>query len=48
MLIFGTNLEVVNTMKKFMSSKFDIKDLREVDVILEIKILITSNGLMLN
>ena len=45
MLIFGTNLEVVCETKKFLGSKFDMKDLGEAGVILGIKITITPNGL---
>ena len=47
MLIFGTSLEVVCETKKFLSSKFDMKGLREADVILGIKITRTPNGLKL-
>lgn len=48
MLIMGTNLEVVKNTKKFIESKFDIQDLREVDVILRIKICRTNERLMLS
>ena len=34
MLIFGTTLEVVCETKKFLNSKFDMKDLGEVEMIL--------------
>ncbi|GKD00676.1 zinc finger, CCHC-type containing protein, partial [Tanacetum coccineum] len=34
MLIFGTNQDQVDKTKKFLSSKFSIKDMREADVIL--------------
>ena len=37
MLIFDTNLEIVNDTKSFLSSNFDMKDMGEVDVILELK-----------
>ena len=47
MLIFGTSLEVVCETKKFLGSKFDMKDLGEADVILEIKIIRTPNELKL-
>ena len=47
-LIFGTNLEVVCENKKFLGSKFDMKDLGEVEVILGIKITRTPNGLKLS
>ncbi|GKE14652.1 retrovirus-related pol polyprotein from transposon TNT 1-94, partial [Tanacetum coccineum] len=44
MLIFGTNINVVNETKTFLSSQFDMKDLGEVDVILGIKVRKTENG----
>ncbi|KAL0367959.1 UNVERIFIED_CONTAM: Retrovirus-related Pol polyprotein from transposon TNT 1-94 [Sesamum calycinum] len=34
MLIFGSNLQVINETKKFLCSQFDMKDLGEADVIL--------------
>nr|GEX88883.1 zinc finger, CCHC-type [Tanacetum cinerariifolium] len=34
MLIFGTDQDLVNNTKQFLSSKFDIKDLGEADMIL--------------
>ncbi|RVW88077.1 Retrovirus-related Pol polyprotein from transposon TNT 1-94 [Vitis vinifera] len=48
MLIFGTNLEVMCETKKFLGSKFDMKDLGEAEVILGIKITRTPNGLKLS
>ncbi|KAL6322418.1 hypothetical protein AAG906_007972 [Vitis piasezkii] len=48
MLIFGTSLEVVCETKKFIGSKFDMKDLGEAKVILGIKITRTPNGLKLS
>ena len=47
MLIFGISLEVVCETKKFLSSKFDMKDLGEAEMILGIKITRTLNGLKL-
>ena len=44
-LIFGTNLQVVIETKSFLRSKFDMKDLGEVEVILGIKKSRTPNGL---
>ena len=38
-LIFGTNMNVINEVKSFLSKSLDIKDLREVDVILSIKLI---------
>ncbi|XP_070007571.1 uncharacterized protein LOC142165387 [Nicotiana tabacum] len=43
MLIFGPNVNVVNATKNFLSSKFEMKNLGEADVILGIKIKRTSN-----
>ena len=48
MLIFGTSLEVVCEIKKFLGSKFDMKDLGETKVILGIKITRTPKGLKLS
>ena len=48
MLIFGTNLQLVINTKSFLRSKFDMKDLGEVEVILGIKIIRTLNGLNLS
>ncbi|XP_057249385.1 uncharacterized protein LOC130590830, partial [Beta vulgaris subsp. vulgaris] len=38
MLIFGNNLKVVNDTKLFLSSKFEMKDLGEADVILGVRL----------
>ena len=46
MLIFCTNVQVVNKIKK-LSSHFEIKDMEEVDVILGIKIRKTNDGFSL-
>lgn len=43
-LIFGPNVNVINETKNFLSSKFEMKDLGEADVILGVKIKRTSNG----
>ncbi|RVW80588.1 Retrovirus-related Pol polyprotein from transposon TNT 1-94 [Vitis vinifera] len=48
MLIFGPSLEVVCETKKFLGSKFNMKDLEEIEVILGIKITRTPNGLKLS
>ena len=48
MLIFGTSLEVVCEIKKFLGFKFDMKDLGKVEVILGIKITRTPNKLKLS
>ena len=47
MLIFGTDIERVKETKYFLASQFEMKDLREVDVILGIKIVRSANGLTL-
>jgi len=44
MLILGTNLLVLNETKKLLSSLFEMKDMGEADVILEIKIQKTNTG----
>ncbi|KAL4029983.1 hypothetical protein IC575_008211 [Cucumis melo] len=48
MLIFGSNLHVINDVKSMLSANFDMKDLSEVDVILDIKITRTENGISLD
>ena len=48
MSIFGTSLEVVCEIKKFLGFKFDMKDLGKVEVILGIKITRTPNKLKLS
>ena len=48
MLIFGTSLQIVCETNKFLGSKFDIKDLEKVKVILGIMITRTLNGLKLS
>jgi hypothetical protein len=35
-LIFGTNMEVIDEVKSFLSNSFDMKDVVEADVILNI------------
>ena len=47
MLIFSTNVSVVNEAKRFLSSLFEMKDLGEADVILGIKLSKTKNGFSL-
>jgi len=44
MLIFGTNLSVINEAKRLLSSLFEMKDLGEADVILGIKLRKTKSG----
>jgi hypothetical protein len=38
-LIFGTNMDIINEVKSFLSKSFDMKDLGEIDVILNIKLI---------
>jgi hypothetical protein len=42
-LIFDTNIDVINEVKSFLSKSFDMKDLGEAGVILNIK-LIKADG----
>ncbi|GJV88817.1 zinc finger, CCHC-type containing protein [Tanacetum coccineum] len=48
MLIFGTNQVQVNLTKEFLSSKFSMKNMREADVILGIRIKHESNGIAIS
>ncbi|GKD33566.1 zinc finger, CCHC-type containing protein [Tanacetum coccineum] len=45
MLIFGTDQVLVDLTKKFLSSRFSMKDIGEVDFILSIRIKHVSNGI---
>ena len=47
MLIFGTNMELINNTKLFLSSHFEMKDLGEADIIPGVKIRKNENGLSL-
>jgi hypothetical protein len=42
-LIFGTNIDVINDVKSFLSQHFDMLYLREVDVIINIKLIKGEN-----
>ena len=42
-LIFGNNINVIKEVKDFLSSNFEMKDLGEADVILNIKLLREGN-----
>src|SRR6266498_342383 len=46
-LIFGTNIDVINEVKSFLSKSFDIKDLGEADVSLNIKLIKDESGITL-
>ena len=48
MLIFSANIDSINKTKEFLSSKFEMKDLGEVDVILGVKAIKTENGYTLS
>ena len=43
-LIFGTSLNVIKEVKEFLSQSFEMKDLGEADVILNINLVKKSNG----
>jgi hypothetical protein len=47
-LIFGTNIDVINEVKSFLSKSFDMKDLGEDDVILNIKLIKADGGITLS
>jgi hypothetical protein len=46
-LIFGTSLNVIKEVKELLSQSFEMKDLGEADVILNIKLVKESNGGMI-
>ena len=48
MLIFESNLHVINDVKSMLSENFDMKDLGEANVILGIKIIRIENGISLD
>jgi len=48
MLIIGTSIEVIKLTKDFLNSKFEIKDLGEVDLILGVKVKKSKYGFSLN
>ncbi|GJT84361.1 zinc finger, CCHC-type containing protein [Tanacetum coccineum] len=48
MLIFGTDQVQVDLTKEFLSSRFSMKDMREADVILGIRIKHESNGIAIS
>ena len=47
-LIFGTNIDAIKEVKCFLSKSFDMKDLGEADVILNIKLIKGENGITLS
>jgi hypothetical protein len=44
-LIFGTSLDVINEVKTFLCQSFDMKDMDDADVILNIKLIKGENGI---
>ena len=46
-LIFDMNIDAINEVKSFLSKSFDMKDLGEADVILNIKLIKGENGITL-
>ena len=46
-LIFGTSIDEINDVKSFLSQNFDMKDLGETDVILNIKLIKGEKGITL-
>ena len=47
MLVFGTSMNVVHSIKRFLASKFDMKDMSKASVILGIKIIRRDKSIML-
>jgi hypothetical protein len=43
-LIFGTSLDVIKGVKEFLSNNFEMKDLGETDVILNINLVRKGSG----
>ena len=48
MLIIGSNINIIKTTKQMLANKFEMKDMGVADVILDIKISKTPQGLMLS
>lgn len=48
LLIFGSSIQVVNDVKVLLCNKFDMKDLREAKMILEIMITRSKKGINLD
>ena len=44
-LIFGAYIEIVNVVKKYLSKKFDMKDLGEAHIVLGMQIERTLEGI---
>lgn len=48
MLTIGTNYDVVCETKGFLASNFDVKNMGEVNVILNVRIIRKNDGIMLS
>ena len=48
MLIFGTCINIVSRTKLFLGSKFEMKDIGEVSVILGVRIIRKGNSILLS
>jgi hypothetical protein len=48
LLIFGTNMKLINKVKSFLSKSFYMKDLGEAYVILNIKMIKNESGITLS
>ena len=48
MMIFGTNLDMVHSIKRFLALQFYMKDIGEAKVILGVKITRMSDSIMLS
>ena len=48
MLIFGSNVHVINETKNMLKSHFDMKDLGKANFILGMKIIKTCDGIFFN
>jgi hypothetical protein len=46
-LIFGTSIDVINEVKTFLCQSFDMKDMGEDDVVLNIKLIKEENVITL-
>ena len=47
-LIFGSDIQIINDIKHFLSQNFDMKDLGQADLILNTKIMKNENGYVLS
>ena len=47
-LIFGSDMQIINDIKNFLSQNFDMKDLGQADLIFSTKILKNNDGYVLS